>query len=288
MKILKNLSILLEGIIRLCLFWGFLSLELLEPFQRIIHQEEKWLYQHPITPEYISSPNLWKMVAFLPVLVIFLFYCINRSINDVLAAIQVFTLSIPLNGVITDVIKLAVGRPRPDFMSRCWPDGNIPKDAFSTSSPHLNCTGDPFEVTEGRKSFPSGHASFAFNCWGFIFLYVSGKIGTFSHSSIQSSNSTTSFQSSNSPQASNSIQSSLKLVISMFLLLVPTVICISRTADYHHHWQDVTVGSLLGLAIVWLVYLQYFPQITSPLSHLALRRQGKAKLSGQHNYIGLV
>jgi len=272
MKIIKNLSILLEGAIRLCLFWGFLSLELLEPFQRIIHQEEKWLYQHPITPEYISSPNLWKMVAFLPPLVIFLFYCLNRSLNDVLAAIQVFTLSIPLNGFITDVIKLAVGRPRPDFMSRCWPDGNIPKDAFSTTTPHLNCTGDPFEVTEGRKSFPSGHASFAFNCWGFLFLYVSGKIGTFSQNSISSSHS-------------------LKLVVSLVLLLIPTVICISRTADYHHHWQDVTVGSMLGLAIVWTVYLQYFPPITSPLSHLSLRQQGtqgKPKPNGKQNYVGLV
>ncbi len=27
-----------------------------------------------------------------------------------------------------------------------------------------------------------------------------------------------------------------------------------RTADYHHHWQDVVAGSVLGLATVWLVY----------------------------------
>lgn len=32
-------------------------------------------------------------------------------------------------------------------------------------------------------------------------------------------------------------------------LLASTMVAVSRTADNRHHWQDVTVGSLLGLGI---------------------------------------
>ena len=50
----------------------------------------------------------------------------------------------------------------------------MPADAFSTE--YLNCTGNPHVVLEGRKSFPSGHSSFSFAAWGFVFFYMSGRI----------------------------------------------------------------------------------------------------------------
>lgn len=42
-------------------------------------------------------------------------------------------------------------RPRPDYFWRCYPNGVIPAST--------ECDGNPDEIIEGRKSFPSGHSS---------------------------------------------------------------------------------------------------------------------------------
>ena len=43
-----------------------------------------------------------------------------KDMVDLTAASLVVTLAMPLNGVVTDILKLIVGRPRPDFAFRCW------------------------------------------------------------------------------------------------------------------------------------------------------------------------
>ena len=112
------------------------------------------------------------------------------------------------------------------------PGGNPPEDF---SSEDLKCTGDPGTIIEGRKSFPSGHSSFSFAAWGFVFFYIAGKLGTF--------------------HCSRPI-STWRLLLPLIFLLVPLSIALSRTSDYHHHWQDVLAGSVLGFAIIWMIYRQ--------------------------------
>eukprot|EP00268_Persea_americana_P011361 TRINITY_DN1480_c0_g3_i4.p1 TRINITY_DN1480_c0_g3~~TRINITY_DN1480_c0_g3_i4.p1 ORF type:complete len:136 (-),score=15.85 TRINITY_DN1480_c0_g3_i4:1395-1802(-) len=64
--------------------------------------------------------------------------------------------SVLITAVITDAIKDAVGRPRPDFYWRCFPDGN-PK--YDSVTGNVICHGDKKVIREGHKSFPSGHTS---------------------------------------------------------------------------------------------------------------------------------
>jgi len=239
----RRLHLLSEFAARIGLVIIFCVLEESTPFTRIIQPEEVWLYRNPMTESYVPGSWLWRMVLVLPLVVIFTTYAVTRDAVDLVTAIMVFTLASPLNGVLTNVVKLCVGRPRPDFVFRCWPDGEIPENAFD--KPALPCNGNSAAIIEGRKSFPSGHSSFSFATWGFVFLYLAGKLGTF---------------------RCRSPAPSLHLLLLSSCLLAPTCIAISRTADYHHHWQDVIVGSLLGFLTVWVVYRQHYPSLSSPQS----------------------
>lgn len=44
------------------------------------------------------------------------------------------------------------------------------------------------------------------------------------------------------------------------------LVAISRTVDYRHHWQDVTVGAILGTGLAIFAYHQYYPPLWSDAS----------------------
>ena len=114
---------------RIFLLILFIILENCVPFQRLIHQEELWLYQNPQTKSYVTGTELWLFIVFplpfLSVIYHILCYKFQRKNgnegyrrNDLITSFLATTLLLPLNGVITNFIKLTVGRPRPDFAYR--------------------------------------------------------------------------------------------------------------------------------------------------------------------------
>ncbi|XP_076382737.1 phospholipid phosphatase 4-like isoform X1 [Megalopta genalis] len=141
-------------LLRIVLAGLFIELENAEPFTRKIHEEELWLYKNPRTDSYVPTTVLWPLVFLMPAVVIFCTLIIYKDKTDFYQAILSLTLALGFNGVVTDIIKLLVGRPRPDFFWRCFPDGKMISD--------FKCNGNPIIVRDGRKSFPSGHSSFAF------------------------------------------------------------------------------------------------------------------------------
>ncbi|KAF8634566.1 hypothetical protein AX17_004156 [Amanita inopinata Kibby_2008] len=147
--------------------------------------------------------------------------------------------------LVTVFIKHAVGRLRPDFLSRCKWD-----DALKI------CAGRPNIILSGRKSFPSGHSSTAFSGMTVLSLWIAGQTAAWCLGV---------------PSSTTPIRSRL----ASFSLTLPPLfwaafVAISRLEDNRHHVEDVVVGSIIGVVVSIICYHIFWE---SPFSAKSFRRQ---------------
>lgn len=95
------------GIFFFCLFR---YLEKGTPFKRKIHPDELWMYKNPRTDSYVPSQVMWPFVFAVPCTLFFGHFLITRNKLEFIQANLSFSLAIGLNGIITNLLKLVVGK----------------------------------------------------------------------------------------------------------------------------------------------------------------------------------
>jgi len=174
-------------------------------------------------------------------------------------------LSLTLTGVVTQATKVTVGRPRPDLIARCLPKpGSENTPIFGLVTAEICTQTDMFILKDGFRSFPSGHASLSFAGLGFLSFYLAGKIHLFDERGHTS-----------------------KALVALTPLIGATLIAITRTMDYRHHWEDVTAGSFLGLGLAFFAYRQYYPPLSNPMSHRPYKLRTLRTLRRQEHYAAI-
>lgn len=229
----------------------FFITETAEPFYRQFTVNDPRLLYPFATKERITDTELYYLTWLLPGFVIILSCLITGANNyDKLHLIQVgllgLLLSLNITGVLTDVLKIWIGNPRPDFLSRCNPKSRTPINKLVDVSVCNSKLGQIY-LSDGMKSTPSGHSSFAFSGLGYLALWLCGHYKLF-HLNVNI----------------NSVKnSSLLRIVAIFGLpfLLASYIALSRVQDYRHHFFDIGFGSILGGVITYLIYFRYYPSV---------------------------
>jgi len=234
-------SYALDWIITIALAAAFLLLDKVDGFRRDFSLQDTSL-RHPFAVhERVPNFALYMIALVSPLVIMSLVNVVTvRSWWDFHNATLGAILGLSLTGAVTQVVKLTVGRPRPDVLDRCQPPAGLSDPPYQLSNSTICTQTDIAILRDGFRSFPSGHSSLSFAGLGFLAFYLAGKLHLFDDKGYTG-----------------------KAWISLTPFLAAALVAISRTMDYRHHWQDVLVGGILGAVLAYFSYRQYYPPLTS-------------------------
>ncbi|XP_056136295.1 phospholipid phosphatase 3-like [Lampris incognitus] len=132
---------------------------------------------------------------------------------------------------LTNMAKLSVGRLRPHFLSVCgvtYASLNCTPGTYVTT---VNCPQPKHQLEEeARKSFFSGHASFAMYTMLYLAFYLQARL-TWRGARL------------------------LRPLLQFFLVLLAVYTGLTRISDYRHHPSDVLTGYIQGaLTAYWVAF----------------------------------
>ncbi|TVU22015.1 hypothetical protein EJB05_31691 [Eragrostis curvula] len=210
----------LDWLVLILLAAAVVALHYVPPFSRFVGRDMMTDIRYPVKQSTVPAWGVPIISIMCPLVIFISIYITRRDVYDLHHAALGVLFAVLITAFFTCVIKTAVGRPRPDFFWRCFPDG---KQLYDQVTGGVICHGEESFLRDGRKSFPSGHTSWSFAGLGFLSLYLAGKIKVFDRQGHVA-----------------------KLCIVILPLLIASLVGVSRIDDYRHHWEDVFVGGLIG------------------------------------------
>ncbi|KAG8791534.1 hypothetical protein FRC12_008906 [Ceratobasidium sp. 428] len=230
--------------------WAFVAaLNNVDGFRREFDLTDPHI-SHKYKPKELVPGYALHLIAFVAPLI--LMWTINlmmvRSWWDGHSAALGLTLGLAMTSVTTHLVKVTVGRPRPDLIHRCQPIpgamNHLPNEYFGLATSAVCTQSNRLIMRDGWRSFWSGHSSESFAGLSFLSYYMAGKLHMFDQQGYTA-----------------------KVWLTLAPFLVALLIAISRTVDNRHHWQDVVVGGIVGMNLAYFAYRQYYPSLADALSH---------------------
>ncbi|KAM0833948.1 hypothetical protein ACQ4PT_063937 [Festuca glaucescens] len=113
-------------------------LNIIEPFHRFVGRDMMTDLSYPLKGNTIPFWAVPLFAILLPWVIFVGIYFRKKNVYDLHHGILGILYSVLITAVITDAIKDGVGRPRPDFFWRCFPDGK-PVNTFANAifSPYI-------------------------------------------------------------------------------------------------------------------------------------------------------
>ncbi|KAI4765290.1 PAP2-domain-containing protein [Aureobasidium sp. EXF-3400] len=210
-----------------------------EPFHRMFSLDDRRIQYPHAEIEHVPVPWLLIYAGLFPFLVLLIWsFAFFKNQHKTHVTLLGFGISLLVTLFVTDVIKNAVGRPRPDLLSRCHPAPGTPTHELL---PYTVCTNPNHHVLhDGWRSFPSGHSSFAFSGLGYLSFFLISQFRILH------------------PRAGL-----YRTLVAFSPFLGAALIAISRLEDYRHDVFDVVVGSGLGLGVGYGCWRRWFPALSS-------------------------
>lgn len=153
----------------------------------------------------------------------------NPYVSALYKQVGCFIFGCAISQSFTDIAKVSIGRLRPHFIEVCDPDFT----QINCSVPGLyiqdyKCRGLESKVTEARKSFFSGHASFSMYTMLYLVFYLQSRF-TWRGARL------------------------LRPLLQFTLLMMAFYTGLSRVSDHKHHPSDVLAGFVQGAVVAYCI-----------------------------------